>query len=83
MTEISKAEEFATGWKAQDQCARLIGRFGRLFDQRRDLFRMRQKNRMAAGELDCFGLRPAAHESLELGVDLAILGRDNRVALLL
>jgi len=34
------------------RCDHLFGRLGRLFDQRRDLFGMREKCDMASGELD-------------------------------
>src|SRR5215469_9495023 len=61
----------------------LFGRFGRLFDQRRDLFGMREKCDMASRELDRLRFGPATHESLELGIDHTVLCGDDRIARLL
>ena len=60
--------------------ARLVGRFRCFLDQGRDLFWMREKDGVASGKLDGFRLGPATHESLELGIDHAILRGDYCIA---
>jgi hypothetical protein len=56
---------------------RLLCGFRRSFDERRDFFGMREKYGMTAVKLDRLGLRPACHESLELGIDHPILLGDH------
>ena len=58
---------------------RLVGRFRCFLDKGCDFLWMRQKDGVVSGELDCFRLGSATHESLELGIDHAILLRDYRV----
>src|SRR5271167_1278149 len=61
----------------------LLGGFGSLFNERGDLFWMREEDGMTAYEFDRFGLRSATHESLEFGIDHAVLRRNHCVARLL